>query len=285
MAKPYGYIYLTENLINHRKYIGRHKSEEYDPNYKGSGSELWRAINKYGWDNFSNEIICWCYSEDDLNSTEEFLVDYYDCVSSPEYYNERKGGLGGSKPGAPKSEEFKQKMSEIMTGRVLSEATKAKISAHSAMRNPEVARKCGLANRGKIRSEEFKSNLSKKFSGEGHPMYGKHHSEESKFRIKLAKQAISPSTREKISLAKKGKPLSAEHRLHISQGNQGKVLTEDHKNHISEGRLGMHFSEDHKKNLSIARKSAKYHCVCKLCSKEFLGRSPRSRTCDDCKAR
>ena len=27
VSKPYGYIYITENLINHKKYIGQHKSE------------------------------------------------------------------------------------------------------------------------------------------------------------------------------------------------------------------------------------------------------------------
>lgn len=58
----YGYIYLTTNLINERKYIGQHTSSEFDPNYKGSGKILWQAINKYGWDNFSVRMLCPCFS-------------------------------------------------------------------------------------------------------------------------------------------------------------------------------------------------------------------------------
>ena len=44
----YGYVYLTENIITLNCYIGKHKSTEFDPTYKGSGTILSRAINKYG---------------------------------------------------------------------------------------------------------------------------------------------------------------------------------------------------------------------------------------------
>ena len=33
----YGYIYITTNLINGMKYIGKHKASMFDPAYKGSG--------------------------------------------------------------------------------------------------------------------------------------------------------------------------------------------------------------------------------------------------------
>lgn len=44
----YGYIYITTNLVNGKKYIGRHKSEVFDESYKGSGLLLSRSIDKYG---------------------------------------------------------------------------------------------------------------------------------------------------------------------------------------------------------------------------------------------
>ena len=55
----YGFIYITTNHINGKKYIGQ---KRYDKNnkwksYLGSGIHLKRAINKYGADNFSKEII------------------------------------------------------------------------------------------------------------------------------------------------------------------------------------------------------------------------------------
>ena len=30
--EKYGYIYLTENLINGKKYIGQHRAQEFEPN-------------------------------------------------------------------------------------------------------------------------------------------------------------------------------------------------------------------------------------------------------------
>ena len=44
----YGYIYVTTNLINGRKYIGQHAKPEFDESYYGSGTALKPAIKKYG---------------------------------------------------------------------------------------------------------------------------------------------------------------------------------------------------------------------------------------------
>lgn len=44
----YGYIYLTTNLINNKKYIGQHKATKFSESYKGSGSFITKAFKKYG---------------------------------------------------------------------------------------------------------------------------------------------------------------------------------------------------------------------------------------------
>lgn len=55
---------------------------------------------------------------------------------------------------------------------------------HCAIRTEERSIKIGKRNKGKIISEERKEILRKKMKGEGNPMYGKHHTKESKQKIK-----------------------------------------------------------------------------------------------------
>lgn len=95
----YGYIYLTTNLLNGKKYIGRHKSETFDLNYKGSGKIICNALQKEGWDNFTCNILCGCNSEEDLNNKEAYYIDLYNAVQSRDFYNLKPGGLGKSEKG------------------------------------------------------------------------------------------------------------------------------------------------------------------------------------------
>ena len=88
-------------------------------------------------------------------------------------------------------------------------------------------------------SEEHKKNLSEsmkgKYAGKNHPMYGKHHSEETKL---------------KLSEANKGKHLSEETKLKISEVRKG-------KNHPL---YGKHHSDETKKKMS-EKVSRKVICI------------------------
>ena len=54
----YGYIYITTNLLNGKKYIGKHKSSEFEfDKYYGSGKYIKAAIKKYGLENFKCELL------------------------------------------------------------------------------------------------------------------------------------------------------------------------------------------------------------------------------------
>lgn len=139
----YGYIYITTNLINGKKYIGQHKSKVFTENYKGSGYALWNAISKYGWNNFKVELIEECDSQEELNEREYYWTQYYDAVNSRDFYNLREGG---NQPGF--SEETRRKMRDNHTD-------------ISGSNHPRY-------NKGYL------------VSGENNPMYGKHHSEKSK---------------------------------------------------------------------------------------------------------
>ena len=93
--KMEAYTYITINPFNGRMYIGVHKSKEYDPKYKGSGKSLNKAFDKYGWENFLNYMIRAFETMNEAYDHEAYLIDRYDAVSNPKFYNMKAGGAGG----------------------------------------------------------------------------------------------------------------------------------------------------------------------------------------------
>lgn len=93
-----GYIYMVENKINKKKYIGqtiqndinkrwnKHKST----NRKYIGQILFNSYNKYGIDNFKFKILCICF-DDDANKYEIEYIQKYNTLY-PNGYNLLIGG-------------------------------------------------------------------------------------------------------------------------------------------------------------------------------------------------
>jgi len=88
------FVYLTTNLINGKKYIGKQK--DTNPLYLGSGKILRIAIKKYSKINFKKEIIEECINESHLNEREKYWIAYYNAVESADFYNIAEGGMGGN---------------------------------------------------------------------------------------------------------------------------------------------------------------------------------------------
>lgn len=147
------YVYLTTNLVNNKKYIGQHYGEVTD-SYIGSGSILKKAIEKYGKNNFKKEILEICEDYNSLNIAEKKWITKYNAVESENFYNIAAGGFN-SNPCAGLSPEAEA------------------IRKH----------KLSLAAQG-----EKNHFFGKHYCGEEHPMWGRHHSEESKEKMRLAKQ-------------------------------------------------------------------------------------------------
>ena len=91
----FGYIYKTTNLINGKIYIGKRQKQEFDKYYLGSGIYLKKAIEKYGKENFSCEIIDECNSIEELNEREIYWIDKLNSRIKSIGYNISKGGDGG----------------------------------------------------------------------------------------------------------------------------------------------------------------------------------------------
>jgi len=81
------HIYKITNDLNGKRYIG--KSRKDNPNYYGSGIAISRAIQKYGKENFTKEILERC-----SNETVDERERYYISLEQPEY-NIAAGGNGG----------------------------------------------------------------------------------------------------------------------------------------------------------------------------------------------
>jgi hypothetical protein len=84
-------IYKITNKINGRYYIGRHRTNNINDSYLGSGKAIINAVKKYGVEIFSKEIIAESWNESDLWELEKLIVNE-DIVKDPKSYNMTYGG-------------------------------------------------------------------------------------------------------------------------------------------------------------------------------------------------
>lgn len=83
----YGYVYLITNKLNGKKYVGMRASRKFDETYWGSGILIQRAVEKYGKENFTREVLHWCKNHDELIITEVAELQSRNAAISDEYYN------------------------------------------------------------------------------------------------------------------------------------------------------------------------------------------------------
>ena len=165
---------------------------------KGNGYKtqqyFYRAIEKYGWNNFQHVIVAKGLDEETAKWLEIELIREWNTTNQDKGYNITQGGEGhrGHNPLDSMTEEAKKergkKISEAKKGKSLldylneSEVEKWKYNlsiAFSGENNPMY----GKNPRDYMTEEELKEHdrkISEAISGESHPMYGKHHREVSK---------------------------------------------------------------------------------------------------------
>lgn len=106
----YGYVYMTTNIINGRKYIGQHKHNYNDKWYKGSNKKLREDVKKFGSKNFTVEILEYCDSKEQLNKSEKFWIDYFNAENDVNFYNIYGGGYPDHIPEESKEKIRKKKL-------------------------------------------------------------------------------------------------------------------------------------------------------------------------------
>jgi group I intron endonuclease len=213
------------------------------------GRKLWCAVQAFGREHFTVEVIDEATDRNDLNQKEKFHIKQFGT-----YYgfgfNGNTGGLdilARRKPGFRHPEEVKRKISESNTGQERSAETCEKIRATSIGRklSDEAKRKVGLASAARERkpmSEETKKVLSEKLTG-------RHHTEEAKAKIGAASKGNkhnlgakrgprSPEVKEKIRIALLGRKHSAERRENQAAAALKRFSTEEGKAAWYESRWG-----------------------------------------------
>lgn len=209
MEKVY-FIYVTENLINGKLYIGQHTcayNRQFSDGYLGSGTILKGAIKKYGKENFRRIIIDYADSPEELNKLEEKYVDE-EIMNSNEFYNLKTGGNH-----AICSNETRKKLSVAGMG-------KPHPWNVGKNKSEEIRKKISNSNKGKHRSEETKRKISEALKGheglkgEKNPWYGKHLPEEARQKMREAKKNFIPWNKGKTNV------LSEEQKREISERNK-----------------------------------------------------------------
>jgi len=141
------FVYETTNLINGKKYIGKHKGS-IDDDYLGSGNCLLAAIKKYGKENFVRKILFIAKDEQEAYDKEKELIAFYHAVEREDYYNISSGQnlnsscINNTDRSYTKTPEYRQKMSVVcsgekngMYGRHHTEESKKKMSENSIGKN------------------------------------------------------------------------------------------------------------------------------------------------------
>lgn len=160
------YIGITGKTLEQR--AGRNGSEYV------SCKRFYNAIQKYGWDNFTKEILIDNLTYQEAFQKEKELIALYDTTNPEKGYNL---SLGGEAPflGRHHTAETKEKLRQVST-------------EHSYWRGKHIPEEV----KEKIR---IKNQLN--FSGEKNPMFGKHHTEETKEKIRKTFQERGISQKEK----------------------------------------------------------------------------------------
>lgn len=214
-TKPAPYVYMCVNKDTNEFYIGyRYKNVDNNttsdadfPEYKTSSKKVNPVFDQFDW-----IILAEFFTAEDAYDFEQQTI--YENWNNPLLLNE--------------SCQHGHKRFKRPEGWTLSEDARQKISN---------------ANKGKTFTEEWKQEQRKRFSGENNPMYGKpspfkgkHHTEESKAKLREAakhRPPVSDETRKKLSDAGKGKQLSDYQRQRIRESNSTRIVSEETKRKIS----------------------------------------------------
>jgi hypothetical protein len=91
-------VYQTTNLITNKIYIGAHSTDDLTDDYYGSGTNIARAIEKYGRSSFKKDVLYIFETPEEMFAKEKEMVTP-DFLKRSDVYNIVEGGYGGFNKG------------------------------------------------------------------------------------------------------------------------------------------------------------------------------------------
>jgi len=249
--------------------------------------KLYNSLKKYGADNHKFEILCECDKEK-LNELEKYYVDLYNSFTSEHGLNLKDGG--GQRVGM--SEESKKKVGDANRGRLVSDATRKKISIQVRNRGADYREKLSkshlLRNANKVKkikppklkrvwSIDDKKKMSERMKGNTYRRGKKMPLEYVEMMSKRMKGNTytlgfkqSDETKEKMRIANRGRSHTEETKQKISERQKGntywlgkkhteewkKMMSDRNKGQVSWAK-GQKFSDEHKRKISESCKKTR----------------------------
>ena len=242
-------VYCTTNLINGKKYIGLDSNN--NPKYLGSGNNISKAIKKYGCGNFKKQILEYCDSLENLVEAEKYWIDYFGAVKSDWFYNIMAGGCYN----IPNPDYVKDISKPILCYNLDGVFLKKYDSRQDAARDLNIDHS-GIVSCANGKIERFKNYIFKPFTDDFSlkiepyklSLVGKKRDSETIDKIKKANTGQkrtkevcdkfreirlslnfkqSEETKQKMSVAHKGKIRTEQHKINNGKANRFPVLQFD----------------------------------------------------------
>jgi group I intron endonuclease len=184
-----GSVYLIENLINGKKYVGQHNKP--DPKHRWHqhksckrDSPLYHAFRKYGIENFRFSVLCVC-PLDKLTLMEGYYAEVFEtyvwdspggynckeCSDSSKMSKETREKIRQGNLGRKHTDEAREKMRQSALGKIISLETREKMSKASLGRKhtDEAREKCRQIHLGKKKSPEAIEKMRQSATGRKMP--------------------------------------------------------------------------------------------------------------------
>lgn len=113
-------MYIHINKINQKVYIGQTRERNINKRWGNNGigyksqARFWRAIQKYGWDNFEHFVVTDWITKKKADEIEIALINLFNSTNKEYGYNISQGGNGPL--GVPCSDEKKELLSNMFSG-------------------------------------------------------------------------------------------------------------------------------------------------------------------------